>query len=61
MRKLKKKLKEFWWKKLKTQARSKKTQAKIQKNSKSANSSWDELPKKRPKKTPALADVLIKL
>ena len=30
----------------------KKTQAKIQKNSKTANSSWDELPKKRPNKTP---------
>ena len=51
----KEKLKGILVKKLKTQAKfRKKTQAKIQKNSKTANSSWDELPKKRPKKTPAL-------
>ena len=49
----KEKLKGILVKKLKTQAKfRKKPQAKIQKNSKTANSSWDELPKKRPKKSP---------
>ena len=44
----------FWWKYSKLKEKPEKTQGKIQKNSKTANFSWVELPKKRPKISPLL-------
>ena len=50
----KEKLEGILVKKLKIQAKlRKKLKSKSKKTSKNANSSWDDLPKKRPNKTPA--------